>query len=172
MVCVGSLLLVLPLPFNLGWFTTGDILVMLVGILFGPLVGLFAGGVGSALADIAVGFGRFAPYTFIAKGGEGFLSGLLLYLLRYTKRHRNVKVTHPSTRMTLIANLISAVLGGVWMVTSYFLSIASLYRPESALMELPSNILQAIIGVVVSVPLAYVIIRLLHNTFPSVFEEY
>lgn len=171
LVCVGSASLAFPLPY-LGWFTPGDALVMLVGVLFGPVIGLFSGGIGSALADIVVGFGRFAPYTFIAKGGEGFISGLPLYLILFARRRRNPKVMHPSTKLANIANLIGVISGGAWMVISYFLTIAFLYRPESALLELPGNILQVVIGVAISIPISHFLIPILRKTFPGIFEKW
>jgi len=61
-----------------GYFNVGEIGVYISALLFGPYVGAFAGGVGSALADIATGYSVYAPGTLIIKGCEGYLAGILL----------------------------------------------------------------------------------------------
>src|SRR5436309_8883717 len=43
---------------------------------FGPAVGAFAGGVGSALSDASLP-SPFAPFTFVIKGAEGLLAGYI-----------------------------------------------------------------------------------------------
>lgn len=67
----------IPFPTSTGYLNFGDSLVMISGLLLGPVGGFFAGGVGSAVADVALGFGHFAPITFVVKGIEGLLVGLL-----------------------------------------------------------------------------------------------
>ena len=52
----------------------------------GPVVGAFAGGVGSMIADIALGYTHYAPATLVIKGVEGFIVGYLSRkILRYPK---------------------------------------------------------------------------------------
>ena len=48
-----------------------------VALAFGPVVGLVAAGIGAAIADLALGYGSFAPLTLIAHGSLGFLAGHL-----------------------------------------------------------------------------------------------
>ena len=52
-------------------------MVYTTAILFGPLVGAFAGGIGSMFADLFLGYSHFAPATLIIKGLEGAIVGLL-----------------------------------------------------------------------------------------------
>ena len=54
-----------PYPGTEGYFNLGDIMVMLSGLLLGPIGGFIAGGGGSALADIASGWAHYAPITLI-----------------------------------------------------------------------------------------------------------
>ncbi|MHA2189738.1 MAG: ECF transporter S component [Candidatus Thorarchaeota archaeon] len=74
---VATIVFIVPFPSTQGYFNLGDTFVMLSGFLLGPMGGFFAGGVGSAMGDALLGFPVFAPITFIAKGFEGFLVGLL-----------------------------------------------------------------------------------------------
>ncbi len=52
-------------------------MVYTTALLFGPLVGAFAGGVGSSLADLFLGYPHYAPATLIIKAGEGAVVGIL-----------------------------------------------------------------------------------------------
>jgi len=58
-----------------GYFNLGDSMVFFSALAFGWRAGAICGGVGSALADILLGFGIFAPLTLAAKGTEGFVAG-------------------------------------------------------------------------------------------------
>jgi uncharacterized membrane protein len=52
-------------------------MVFTTAILFGPVIGAFAGGVGSMLADILLGYPYYAPATLIIKASEGAIVGFL-----------------------------------------------------------------------------------------------
>jgi uncharacterized membrane protein len=65
------------IPATRGFFNIGDSMVFLTALLFGPLIGAFTGSVGSALADLWLGYPYYAPATFVIKGFEGFIVGWL-----------------------------------------------------------------------------------------------
>lgn len=67
----------LYIPATRGYFNVGETMVYLAALLMGPVVGAFAGGVGSMLADLALGYYVFAPATLVIKACEGFLVGFL-----------------------------------------------------------------------------------------------
>ena len=73
---VATIVIAIPFPTSTGFLNFGDALVMLSGLLLGPLGGFFAGGVGSAMGDVTLGYLQFAPITFIVKGCEGMIVGL------------------------------------------------------------------------------------------------
>ena len=52
-------------------------MIYLAALLYGPIVGGFAGGVGSALADLYLGYPHYAPATLIVKACEGYIVGKL-----------------------------------------------------------------------------------------------
>lgn len=76
-VCVATMVFSVYVPATQGFFNIGESMVFLSAILFGPFVGGIAGGVGSALADLLLGFWYYAPATFIIKGFEGAIVGAL-----------------------------------------------------------------------------------------------
>src|SRR5438094_3986127 len=57
-------------------FDAGDIIIFIGAWTFGPLVGGFAGGVGSSLSDALVGGAPYWPFTLVIKGLEGTIAGL------------------------------------------------------------------------------------------------
>lgn len=73
-VTVTTMFIRLPLP-STGYFNFGDVAVVFAGLMLGRWGGLIAGGVGSAAADILLGYAVFSPLTLLAKGTEGLLSG-------------------------------------------------------------------------------------------------
>lgn len=68
---------VLPIPQTKGFFNLGEAGVYMAAVLFGPVVGALAGGIGSALADLTLGYAQYAPFTLIIKGLEGALVGII-----------------------------------------------------------------------------------------------
>jgi len=52
-------------------------MVCITALLFGPIVGGNAGGLGSMLADLILGYAHYAPATLVIKGFEGLVVGFL-----------------------------------------------------------------------------------------------
>jgi uncharacterized membrane protein len=82
LVAVLTILVQIYVPTTQGYFNFGEVGVYITAILFGPIIGAFAGGVGSMIADLATGFILYAPGTLIIKGFEGFIVGYLSFAFR------------------------------------------------------------------------------------------
>lgn len=65
------------IPATTGYFNVGEIMVYTTALLMGPYVGAFAGGVGSMISDLSLGYPYYAPGTLVIKGLEGFVVGYL-----------------------------------------------------------------------------------------------
>ena len=76
-VTVFTAVVQVPNPASGGYFNLSDVAIIFAAVTFGPWVGLIAGGLGTAIADLILGYAQFAPLSFIAHGGEGFLAGLI-----------------------------------------------------------------------------------------------
>ncbi|HHX65104.1 MAG TPA: ECF transporter S component, partial [Chloroflexi bacterium] len=74
---VFTMLVRVPIPATQGYFNFSDVAVYFSAFTFGPLVGLVAGGVGTAIADLLGGYAQWAPLTLFAHGLQGWIAGLL-----------------------------------------------------------------------------------------------
>lgn len=140
LVAVATIIIQIPTPPTRGYINLGDTMVMLSGVLFGPLVGAFAGGFGSALADAITGYAHWAPFTLIVKGIEGLVVGY---------------ITHKRKDFTSI--LLATTLGGFLMVSGYFMVEYLFYGFGAATVEVPGNMLQAVSGIIIGGGLGYII---------------
>jgi len=77
LVCAVTMAFSIYVPQTRGFFNVGETMVFTTALLFGPLTGAFAGGVGSGLADVLLGFPYYAPATLLIKACEGGIVGLL-----------------------------------------------------------------------------------------------
>jgi len=240
-IAIGSALVFLAtasiqvyIPATKGYFNIGEVMVYTIALLFGPYVGAVCGGVGSALADLATGYGIFAPATLVIKGIEGFIVGYLsrkvvkiaerrylftlslmialiflmtfilfgsiayfggfheLTALRTFSITLSIPKVTPSIEVYLslsvliwmiigivafialfmlikrdpVTGLLIPILmiGGLEMIIGYFLYETVLYGYAAALIEIPWNIGQMIIGMT----LAPILARIIEEAVPSI----
>ncbi|MBN1648730.1 MAG: ECF transporter S component [Spirochaetales bacterium] len=145
-ICTGLAALVtalvkFPIPKTNGYFNFVDALVYFTGFTFGPLTGLIAGGIGPAIADIASPYAIWAPVTILAHGLQGLIAGMIMILFR--------KKDSPS----LIAYVITGLIGSVLMVGIYFLGGSIIEGMAVTATQIPFNLLQSIGGIVLAIPL-------------------
>ena len=76
LVCVATMVVQIPSPMQ-GYVNLGDCFVLLSGWLLGPWYGFAAGGIGSMLADLFLGYAHYAPGTLVIKGLVALLAALL-----------------------------------------------------------------------------------------------
>ncbi len=141
LVAVGTLLIRIPNPLG-GYFNVGDVMVFVSALAFGPFVGAFAGGLGSAISDM-IGFPPFVIPTLIIKGVEGLLAGLA------------------TDRRSISRDALAVIIGGAAMIMGYFLVEAYPlgWGIAGALTEVPGNILQIVIGGILGIPISHIIRR-------------
>lgn len=139
----------IPIPATSGYFNVGETIIYVAALLFGAFVGAFSGGIGAMLADVYLGFSVFAPGTMVIKGMEGAIVGILYQKLR---KH----LPNPTIRA-----VVSAAVGGLEMVTGYFLyeQFVLGYPFALALAEVPFNIVQMLIGLLIAVPIMHGVLR-------------
>ncbi|WP_058485451.1 ECF transporter S component [Defluviitalea phaphyphila] len=124
---------------NQGYLNFGDIMIFTSALLFGPQVGLIAGGIGSALADLLSGYGVWIPITLIAKGLEGYIAGLICFKAK-----------------SQMKNLIGIIISGFIMIFVYYIGgVILTFSSEgilpaiiASLSGIPFNILQVVVGAI------------------------
>ena len=159
LICAATSIMV-PLPF--GYFNLGDIMILCAAWMMGPLFGAASAAVGSALADVIMGYIAYAPATFVVKGCIALAAAFLFPVFA-----KLFKKDFP-------ARLISAIVGECIMVGGYFLyeilltafgagEITQAGLAAAALESatgIPFNIVQGVAGIILSTALLPVFRRI------------
>ena len=77
LTCVVTMMVHIPIPGTKGYLNPGDALVLFSALTLGRKKGALVGGVGSAMADLFLGYAHYVPITLVVKGLEGYLCGRL-----------------------------------------------------------------------------------------------
>ena len=139
-------------------FDAGDIIIFIAAWTFGPLVGGFAGGVGSSLSDALVGGAPYWPFTLVIKGLEGTIAGLVY---QRTSGSR-LKLSW------LLASLI--MVGGYFITNAEFIGLIvganSTLNPGliGGLVEVPFDIVEVAAGGIIARPVSLYLKRALSST--------
>ena len=136
-----------PIPATGGFTHPGAVAEIFVAMAFGPLVGVVAAGVGAAIADLALGYGSFAPLTLIAHGSLGLLAGWLGWKKGWS------------------GMLTGWIVGGLALVAVYWIGEATVYGfgAAGASAELPINLLQVGLGI-----LGILLFQLVKRAYPQI----
>ena len=65
LACVATMSIRIPTPGTNGYIHPGDAIVILSGVILGPVWGFLAGGIGSALSDLIGGYFMYVPTNII-----------------------------------------------------------------------------------------------------------
>ena len=135
--CVATMSIRIPTPGTGGYIHPGDAIVILSGVILGPVWGFLAGGIGSALSDLIGGYFIYVPITFVIKGLVARAAGLL-----YQKVGKNQTSRYIAVILGGVADII-LVAGG------YFVCESFIYGAGAAA-SIPANIIQGVGGLVIS----------------------
>lgn len=135
--CVATMSIRIPTPGTSGYIHPGDAIVILSGVILGPVWGFLAGGIGSALSDLIGGYFIYVPITFVIKGLVALAAGLL-----YQKVGKNQKSRYIAVILGGVADIL--LVAGGYFVCEFFIYGAG------AAASIPANIIQGIGGLVIS----------------------
>jgi uncharacterized membrane protein len=138
LVTVATLSIRIPMVATQGYLNIGDTMIFVGAVLLGPQIGFVAGAFGSALADLLGGYAGWAPWTFVIKGIEGLLAGLLVHRI-YSQKH--------TINAAAVLGLAAAA---AWMIFGYYLASGIIYGFKPALAEIPMNAIQGGVSVVLA----------------------
>lgn len=147
LACTATMSIRIPTPGTGGYIHPGDAVVILSGIVLGPVWGLLAGGIGSALADLLGGYFIYVPITFVIKGLIAFTAGLIYQKIGDTKKSRYAAV------------ILGGIVDIIFVAAGYFLCEAVMYGMAAAA-SIPANIIQGTSGLILAVVLYPVLIAI------------
>ena len=138
----------IPLPL-VGYVHLGDAFIFLATFILGPIYGVVAAGVGSAIADLLV-YPTYAVATLIIKALMSLVAYVLYYLLKKVIKY------------SIIAEIIAGTVGAIVMAVGYFVFefIWVLPGSLSVAVNIPWSILQGAVGMAIAVA----IMRILEKT--------
>ena len=142
-ITIATMFIRIPLPF--GYVNLGDAFILLAVFILGPIYGVICAGVGSAIADL-LGYPQYTLGTLIIKT----LMAIAIYFV-----YRLIKV---STKKDILAEIISGIVGTLIMAFGYFLyEIIFFISPAVAIINVPFNILQGVVGTVIAASIMHVL---------------
>lgn len=116
-----------------GYVNLGDGVIFASALILGPFAGV-VGAIGSALADLLLGYTFYVPATLVIKGLMGLVAGIML---KYDKKNKYFYTAF----VFMICELI--------MIGGYFLYECFLYGVPGAIPNILPNLIQAIAGIAV-----------------------
>lgn len=127
-IIVLTVLISIPMPGGHGYINLGDAGVLTAAFVLGGPWGALCGGAASAIADLLLGWGVYAPASFLIKGGMAFLAALLM------KRGGGK------------ARLWTLYPAALLVPAGYLLFESVLYGTAAALPNVPLNLVQCLVG--------------------------
>ncbi len=125
-----------------GYIHLGEAGILFSAFAFGPGIGAVVGGLGTALADVTLGFPIWAPASLLIHGLQGWAAGWI------------------ARRWPGLGGLIlAAIVGGLIVVLGYLPVGMYLEGQAVALAAVPFNLLQVFIGGVIAIPLFHFVRR-------------
>lgn len=140
LVAVSTMVIKIPTISTDGYIHLGDSMIFLSAIMFGKKKGAIAGGLGSAMADLLLGYTHWVLPSLIIKGLMGYGIGLI--------------ANQESDNIINLRNSIALIFGASWMVFGYF--IAGGIMKGSFIVSatsVPANLLQGFVGALLFIPI-------------------
>lgn len=125
---VATMVINIPIPATKGYLNLGDSVVIFSALMIGAKAGFLVGGIGSALADLILGYPHYAIITFVVKGLEGYICAKIFKKTGYTKPY------------------LAAGISGLFMATGYLTAEVFMYGPGAAIASYLPNIAQGLAG--------------------------
>lgn len=135
-VCVMTMIIHIPIP--LGYAHLGDAFILLTVAFLGRRSGVWAGGIGSAMADLLSGYTQWVLPTLVIKALMALIAGQLMY------GHED------RCRLASARSALAAVVSMAWMVLGYVLSGAVLSGSMAAgLASAPGLAVKGVFNIIV-----------------------
>jgi uncharacterized membrane protein len=135
----------LPITANGGLVHLGTAMLFIAAFLFGPKKAFLAGAIGMGLFDLVSGWTLWAPFTFVARGLQGYVAGKIAW-----SNGRNGN--------SIAFNILAAILSAPFMLAVYYVCEGILYSNWIApAASIPGNIVQNVVGIIIAIPVCAVL---------------
>lgn len=164
LTCVATMIIKFPTP-TFGYIHPGDGMVILSGIILGPVGGALAAGIGSMFADLFSGYASFAVATLLIKAMSAFAAGILFH---------KIEKLSVGKGSTYAGAVFGGIVAEVIMVVGYFayeIFLSAVATGDitattlsagvaAAAVGIPFNMVQGFTGIVVCVVLLPVLMKI------------
>lgn len=135
----------IKIPFGSGAMVhLGTAMVFTSGILFGGVYAGLGAAIGSAFYDLLMGFSPYTLWSFIIKGGAGFIVGLIA-----TGMWPNSRGNGQSSG--IVRNVFACFVGAMWTLLGYILAWWAIIGSFTvALTNITASLLTSAVGFVVT----------------------
>lgn len=142
---------IIKIPSGIGYINLGDSMIFVGAIILGGKKGAAAAGIGGFLSDLLGGYPIYSPFTLVIKAVMALIVGAII--LKYNHTGKNI-----------IIDIIGFLIAGIWEVLAYLGADIIVYTltvsPKlnvalaAALLDIPGNIAQFAVGIVIAVPIS------------------
>jgi len=139
----------IPSAFS-GYIHLGDGMVLLSGMLLGPMAGAAAGGIGSMMADLLSGYAFYAPATLIIKALAAFSGGYL---------YKHLPSRGPARGFRVLPFLAAGVVCSAVVTGGYFIFELAVYSWPAAISNVPFNLVQNLFSLIAAGVLLPILLR-------------
>lgn len=132
----------IPAPLGSAYYHAGDSIIFLCAMLLGGPLGGIISGIGSAIADLFLGYTFYIPATLIIKGLMGWMAGMIMA---------------GSIKSSWLKRIIAVLAAALWMAVGYYVFevfIIKTYEWRAALTGFFFNLAQTGVGAVIFMVLA------------------
>jgi uncharacterized membrane protein len=135
----------IPVAPTRGYINLGDVAIYFSAFTFGPITAFVAGGVGTAIADLFSGYSQWAPISLVVHGLQGLVAGLIAVTWASGEK--------PNLGQISLRWILAALAGTIIMCGGYLSAQIFMVGIGAALVELPGNVVQSVVGALGGIPL-------------------
>lgn len=144
LIYVATTIIAIRTPMG-GYFNLGDCFILLGAWLLGPYYGFFAGGIGSALADLLAGYSHYIVGTFVIKGLMAVVAAGFFKTIHNKLAGKDVAALAVSGLAAEILMVVGYFSYEAWVLGYGLASVASM----------PGNVMQGLFGLVAGIVLHF-----------------
>lgn len=155
---IATMIIKFPTP-TFGYIHLGDSLVLLCGIILGPIGGALSAGIGSMFADIFSGYMSYAPATLIIKALTAMIAGFIFHKSHLTHTKKVILASIPSELFMVLGYFTYEVFLAI--AASQSATLSSLTSAMAAsIIGIPFNIVQGVVGTIIALALLPILLKI------------